>query len=76
VDPAATLALHRAELERLPAGYRHLGYLQQRLGLPVKDDMPGLTGPAVARLYARGADWLAGKPLGDPVQTLPATDQG
>ena len=76
VDPAATLVLEQAELERFPAGYRHLGYLQQRLGLPVKNDMPGLTGPAVARLYLRGADWLAGQPLGDPLQTLPTTDQG
>ena len=71
VDPAATLGLDRAELQRLPAGYRHLAYLQQSLGFEVKLDMPGLTGPAVARLYARGADWLAGKPLGDPRQTLP-----
>ena len=31
--------------------------------------MPGLTGPGVNRLYARGADWLAGGPLGDPLQT-------
>jgi hypothetical protein len=25
--------------------------------------MPGLTGPQVDKLYADGADWLAGKPL-------------
>jgi SnoaL-like protein len=71
VDPAACLTLDRAELQRLPAGYRHLAHVQQRLGLQIKLDMPGLTGPAVARLYDRGADWLAGKPLGDPLQTLP-----
>jgi len=25
--------------------------------------MPGLTGPAVEALYARGAAWLQGRPL-------------
>jgi hypothetical protein len=71
VDPAATLELDRARLERLPGGYRHLAYLQTGLGFEVKLDMPGLTGPATERLYARGAEWLAGGSLGDPLRTLP-----
>ena len=50
-------------LGRFPAGYRYLAYLQVQAGYPVKDDMPGLTGPAVEALYARGAAWLAGEPL-------------
>jgi hypothetical protein len=60
VDPAATLALDTAVLERFPAGYRHLAYLQTQNGFRVKPDMPGLTGPEVEALYARGRDWLAG----------------
>ena len=71
VDPGATLMLDRDELGRLPAGYRHLAYVQARLGFQVKLDMPGLTGPGVQWLYQRGAGWLEGGPLGDPRQTVP-----
>ena len=60
VDPAAELSLDAALLERFPIGYRHLAYLQTEAGFTVKPDMPGLTGPEVEALYARGADWLAG----------------
>ncbi len=60
VDPAATLALDRAHLATFPEGYRHLGYLQSRIGFPVKPNLPGLRGEAVERLYAEGAAWLAG----------------
>ena len=63
VDPAARLALDRALLERFPEGYRHLAYLQTRIGYTVKKDMPGLKGPEVEALYARGKAWLAGGPL-------------
>ena len=60
VDPAAQLTLDPALLERFPAGYRHLAYLQTGIGYAVKTDMPGLQGPEVAALYARGTAWLAG----------------
>jgi len=60
VDPAAELALDPGLLTRFPAGYRHLAYLQTQVGYAVKDDMPGLDGPEVETLYARGARWLAG----------------
>ncbi len=63
VDPAATLKLDATLLERFPVGYRHLAYLQTRIGYKVKDDMPGLDGPGAEALYARGAAWLKGKPL-------------
>ena len=59
VDPAARLALDQAKLARFPAGYRHLAYIQTRIGYTVKLDMPQLTGPEVDALYARGAAWLA-----------------
>lgn len=60
VDPAAKLELDPELLSRFPEGYRHLAYLQSGLGFDVKTDMPGLFGPEVEALYARGAAWLAG----------------
>ena len=64
VDPAVRLELERDLLEQFPVGYRHLAYLQTKIGYPVKRDMPGLRGPQVERLYAAGAAWLAGAPHG------------
>jgi hypothetical protein len=60
VDPAATLRLDAGLLERFPAGYRHLGYLQTKAGFDVKLGLPGWTGPAVDQLGAEGTAWLAG----------------
>ncbi|MDI2098387.1 nuclear transport factor 2 family protein [Ruicaihuangia caeni] len=53
--------LDRDLLNSFPVGYRHLAYAQSRIGYPVKRDMPGLVGPEVDALYARGARWLAGE---------------
>jgi SnoaL-like domain len=61
VDPAARLELDPQLLGRFPAGYRHLAYVQTQIGFDVKPDMPGLTGPEVEDLYARGAAWLRGE---------------
>jgi hypothetical protein len=63
VDPAATLKLDAQALAALPAGYRHLAYIQQRIGYRVKLDMPMLKGPVVEELYRRGAEWLVGGEL-------------
>ncbi|HEX2655780.1 MAG TPA: nuclear transport factor 2 family protein, partial [Xanthobacteraceae bacterium] len=63
IDPAATLKLDNELLKSFPEGYRHLAYLQTKVGYKVKRDMPGLDGPEVEALYARGAAWLAGKGL-------------
>lgn len=63
VDPAARLSLDATLLARFPEGYRHLAYLQTVIGFKVKPDMPGLKGPEVEALYARGRAWLDGKPL-------------
>ncbi|HYS13853.1 MAG TPA: nuclear transport factor 2 family protein [Burkholderiaceae bacterium] len=63
VDPAARLTLERALLERFPPGYRHLAYIQSRIGYKVKPDMPGLKGPEVEALYERGRNWLLGAAL-------------
>ena len=46
-------------LGRFPAGYRHLAYLQSRIGYSVKADMPGLDGPEIEALYERGRKWLS-----------------
>jgi hypothetical protein len=64
VDPAARLELDKNLLAQFPEGYRHLAYLQTRIGYKVKTDMPGLDGPEVAALYARGEAWLKGQKLG------------
>ncbi|MCX7962321.1 MAG: nuclear transport factor 2 family protein [Burkholderiales bacterium] len=66
VDPAARLALDAQLLARFPEGYRHLAYLQTKLGFTVKLDLPQLKGPAVETLYAQGRAWLAGAPSAFP----------
>jgi len=63
VDPGVTLKLDPALLAQFPVGYRHLAYLQIKVGYKVKADMPGLEGPEADALYALGAAWLKGKPL-------------
>ena len=50
----------------LPAGYRHLAYIQLGIGYDVKLDMPQLSGPEVDELYARGRRWLSGEIAGHP----------
>ena len=60
LDPAARLQLDPGLLARFPEGYRHLAYLQAKLGFTVKPDMPQLKGTQVQRLYAQGQAWLAG----------------
>jgi hypothetical protein len=61
VDPAARLDLDKTLLAQFPEGYRHLAYLQARIGYKVKTDMPGLDGPQLDALYRRGAAWLRGE---------------
>lgn len=58
VDPSTTVELNPSVLDRFPFGYRHLGYLQDGIGYPVKTDMPGIDGPEVEALYADGERWL------------------
>ena len=59
VDPSVRLQLDRSLLATFPEGYRHLAYMQTRIGYTVKLDMPMLKGPLVQALYARGSSWLA-----------------
>ena len=60
LDPAARPQVDSKVLGEFPEGYRHLAYVQTKLGFTVKRDMPMLKGREVERLYARGAAWLAG----------------
>jgi SnoaL-like domain len=63
IVPGTAPKLDAELLGKFPEGYRHLAYLQTRVGYKVKLDMPGLTGPEVEALYARGAAWLEGQPV-------------
>lgn len=60
VSPSARLALDEQLLAGFPEGYRHLAYLQTRLGFTIKRDLPQLKGAVVEALYAHGRAWLAG----------------
>ncbi len=63
VDPSASIVLDQALLAQFPEGYRHLAYLQSKLGQTVKRDLPTGDGPALEALYAQGAAWLKGGEL-------------
>jgi hypothetical protein len=63
LDPSANLKLDQALLAQFPEGYRHLAYLQTKSGYKVKKDMPGLDGPDLDALYAKGEAWLKGRKL-------------
>ena len=63
LDPQIRPQLDRKLLESFPVGYRHLAYVQTLIGYTVKRDMPGLKGPEVEALYAKGKAWLAGEAL-------------
>jgi len=60
VDPSVRIKLDPDLLGSIPEGYRHLGYLQSRLGFRIKQDLPGLKGAAVERVYRHGKAWLDG----------------
>jgi len=66
LDPAAPLKLDPDLLGSFPEGYRHLAYLQTRLGFRIKHDLPQLKGAVVERLYRHGKAWLAGAPSAFP----------
>jgi hypothetical protein len=66
VDPAASLKLDPDLLGSFPEGYRHLAYLQTKLGFRIKQGLPELKGAAVERLCAHGREWLAGAPRAFP----------
>jgi hypothetical protein len=71
LDPAQTLKLDPDLLGSLPEGYRHLGYLQTKLGFKIKRDLPQLKGEVVERLYRHGRAWLEGAASPFPPEDRP-----
>lgn len=68
VDRSVTLTLDQDLLASFPEGYHHLAYLQSKNGFKVKNNLPGLRGPVVEKVYAEGKAWLAGSPKpGEPL---------
>ena len=68
VDPSVVLKLDKKLLAEFPEGYRHLAYLQSKVGFKVSKNIPGLRGPAVEKLYGQGKAWLEGAPTtGGPI---------
>jgi len=60
VDNTETVLLDKELLEQFPIEYRHLAYLQTKVGYNVNKDCPRLSGgKSLDELYKRGADWLA-----------------
>src|SRR5205085_2154639 len=47
LNPSAALVLEKNLLDSFPEGYRHLAYLQTKLGFKIKQELPQLKGPAV-----------------------------
>jgi hypothetical protein len=66
LDPSAKLVLDPQLLARFPEGYRHLAYLQTKIGFTIKLDLPQLKGPVVQALYVHGQAWLDGAPSAFP----------
>jgi hypothetical protein len=75
LDPSVRIKLDADLLGSLPEGYRHLGYLQTKLGFKVKRDLPQLKGEAVARLYRHGRAWLDGAASAFPEDEDPAKNR-
>jgi hypothetical protein len=71
LDPSAAVVLEKNLLNSFPEGYRHLAYLQTKLGYKIKLDLPQLKGPVVERLYRHGRAWLAGAASAFPDEDRP-----
>jgi hypothetical protein len=71
VDPSAQPKLDPDLLGSFPEGYRHLAYLQTKLGFKIKQELPQLKGPAVGRLYRHGRAWLDGAASAFPEEDRP-----
>ena len=69
LDPSVRIKLDPDLLGSIPEGYRHLGYLQSKLGFKVKRDLPQLQGPQVEKLYRHGRAWLDGATSPFPDET-------
>lgn len=60
VNPSQVPNLDQAVLQSFPVGYRHLAYLQTKVGFSVFSNLPGTRGPEIEALNARMNLWLDG----------------
>lgn len=61
VDNMENVALDKRLLEQFPVEYRHLAYLQTKIGYNVNKDCPRLSGgKSLENLYKKGDEWLLG----------------
>lgn len=60
VNPAKVPELDEELLGSFPVGYRHLAYLQTKVGFAVYNNLPGTRGPEIEALIARMQRWLQG----------------
>lgn len=59
VNPADRLELDQAILQQFPMEYRHLAYLQTKIGYQVDKDVPRASGGrSLEALYSRGEAWI------------------
>lgn len=61
VNPAQIPVLDNALLSEFPQGYRHLAYLQTKVGFAVSKSLPGTRGPEIEALNTRMHEWLDGR---------------
>jgi hypothetical protein len=62
IDNNQKIRLDEGLLNQFPQEYKHLAYLQTKLGYTVDRDVPRLSGgPSLDALYKRAEDWLAGR---------------
>ena len=76
LDPSARIKLDPDWLGSFPEGYRHLAYLQSKLGFKIKRDLPQLKGATVERLYRHGRAWLDGATSAFPDEDRPNQPSG
>jgi hypothetical protein len=60
VNPARVPQLDQEMLDSYPVGYRHLAYLQNKVGFAVYNNLPGTRGPEIEALNTRMMLWLHG----------------
>jgi hypothetical protein len=61
VDPATTVTLDDDLLRSFPGGYRHLAYLQTKMGFTVSTTLPGTRGSEIEVLMGRMTHWVSGE---------------
>jgi hypothetical protein len=62
VDASQKINLDETLLDQFPQEYKHLAYLQTKVGYSVNRDVPRLSGgSSLEALYRRAEEWLAGK---------------